>query len=566
MTSRIIPLILAQLNMNFAVSHSRYYYLKRRQRLWEPVLIALAILSVAVTVAAGVVKAVEFVYSSTAPIGQGAVTLTVGILACQTVVLILGFVLVVAVFYFSNDMSILIPFPLRPTEVMAGKFAVVLANEYLGLAAFVVPLLVSYGVFADVAAVPYAIAAVLVFLALPVIPLAIAAVPAVLLMRVAGLSRRKDAVAMVGGFLFLGLVVAVQVLIQTSGPARGQEAEFLSRLLATANSLVSIVGMRFPPSIWATRALAEAGTSAGLFNLALFLGAGLVALAALVALGNTVFYRGVLAGLESGTRGRAKSIARVRSGGYAARSPVVSLAIAEVKLFSRTPVFVLNGFAGFVMLPVGFVVLLYARASPELARIWEPFVSLPGFEAIGALVVGAYMLILTALSSIPFSAFSREGRRNIWIPKTLPVTGRTVAIAKAVAAEGMAFLGALPGIAVLEYATRLPLASLVVGLAAGIVASFTLCLWGVLFDMKRPMLNWTDQQKAIKSNLNTLFGMVIGIVTTVGFGFLAHLAMQARLPAWAVVGVVLAVATALLLGTVRLLDASSDRLWTSLEA
>ncbi|MFZ5923776.1 MAG: putative ABC transporter permease subunit [Bacillota bacterium] len=565
MARRTISLVLAQLNMNFAISYSRYYYLKKRQRLWEPVLIGLAIASGAITIAVGVYKVARFFYSATAPIGQGDVTLTLGILASQVIVLILGFVLVIAVFYFSNDLSILIPLPLRPAEVLASKFAVILANEYLGLAVFVIPVLVAYGLLAGVGAVPYAITAVLVFLALPVVPLVIAAIPAILLMRVAGLSRRKDTLAMIGGFMFVALVVGFQIFIQTRAPGRGEEAEFLTRVLSTANSLVDIVGSRFPPSIWATKALAGAGTLSGLLNLALFLGAGALAFAALLAIGNRVFYQGVLSGFEAAARSNDRSAARLRADRYAERSPVASLAVTEMKLFARTPVFALNGFTGFVMFPVMFVVIFFVRRTPEMARIWESFISAPGFEAIGALVVGAYFLALTALSSIPFSAFSREGKRNIWIPKTLPVAGRTVALGKAVAAEIMILLGALPGVAVLEYMVRLPLVSLAAGIALGVISSFTLCLWGVLFDMRRPMLNWTDQQKAVKSNLNTLFGALFGIAAIVALGFVVHLGLKAGVAGWAVVAVVGGIATVLLVAAIRVLDAAADRIWRSLE-
>lgn len=567
MARRAVSLILAQLNMNFAVSHSRYYYLRKKQRLWEPVLIGFAILSVAVAVAAGVVRAVEFVYSAMAPIGQGAVALAVGVLATQVIVLLLGFVLIMAVFYFSNDLSILVPLPLRPTEVLASKFAVILANEYLGLAVFLVPLVVSYGVFAGVDPVPYALAAVLVYLALPVIPLVIAAIPAILLMRVAGLSRRKDTLAMVGGFAFLVLVILLQVFVQTRAPGSTGEAEFLSRVLATAGGLVNVVGSRFPPSIWATRALAEAGTVSGLVNLVAFLGASVVALAALLALGNKVFYQGVLSGFEAGTRARRRVAARVSwAGAYTSRSPVMSLAVTEIRLFVRTPVFVLNGFAGFVMFPVMFVVIFFVSKAPEMARVWESFVSAPAFETIGALVLAAYLLSLASLSAIPFSAFSREGKRNIWIPKTLPASGRTVALGKAAGAEAMTLLGAIPGIAVFEWIVRLPAASLVAGIAIGVAASLMFCLWGVLFDMKRPMLNWTNQQKAIKSNLNAVLGMIAGMALVGALGFGSALQLRAGLSGWVVLATASSIVSLLLAATAYVAGGVADRIWVSLES
>ena len=106
--------------------------------------------------------------------------------------------------------------------------------------------------------------------------------------------------------------------------------------------------------------------------------------------------------------------------------------------------------------------------------------------------------MLTAFSGIPFSPFSREGKMNIWFLRSQPVSGYAVALAKAIGADyGRARL--YPRVGVLQYIARLPMANLIIGVSLGIASSYALCIWGVLLDMARPMLDWTDQQKAIKS-------------------------------------------------------------------
>ena len=223
MKGRLLSLILAQLNMNFAISHSRYYYLKKRQRLWEGILIVGSIIMTALVLSFGVYKLACAFYSQAAVINQEALTLTTGILAAQFLMLILGVILVISVFYFSNDLPVLIPLPLRPWEVLASKFAVILSNEYLGLLVFIVPLFVAYGVRADVSMISYTLSAIIVFLTLPVIPVAIASILAVALMRVVGFTKRKDTVTIIGGFLLVALIIGIQFYMQTKLPARGDE-------------------------------------------------------------------------------------------------------------------------------------------------------------------------------------------------------------------------------------------------------------------------------------------------------------------------------------------------------
>lgn len=549
--------------MNFGISHSRYYYLKKRERLWEPILIAFSIGILAVLLAIGVFKLASMYYDATAALGQEDLTLILGILLSQVIVMILGFVLVIAVFYFSNDLLILIPLPFRPAEVLLGKFSVILANEYVGLAVFLIPLIIAYAIKAGVNPLVYGLTAIAIFLSLPVIPLVIAAIPAVLLMRVTNLSRRKDALIMIGGFLFITLVLGFQILVQTTIPAPGEESEFVRKMLSAANSLVDIAGRQFPPSIWATKALAEAGTAPGLSNLVLFLGASVLGVAALLAIGNKVFYEGVISGFEAGARTRRKSLVLVNElpvSRYLEHSPYVAIALTEMRLFVRTPAFVLNGFAGFVIFPV-MMIMMSTVGKSGLQQFWEMLYSVPDIRAVGALVVGAYFFVMAAMSSIPVTPFSREGMRNIWIPMSLPLSGRMVALGKALGAEWMIILGALPGLAAIEYILRLPLWSLLAGTIIGILASSSFCLWGVVIDMARPMLNWNDPQKAIKSNLNTVLGMLVGFVIVVILGFAVMLALDAGLPGWAVVAamiLLIIVASAL---TLRIAGTIADHVW-----
>jgi ABC-2 type transport system permease protein len=190
---------------------------------------------------------------------------------------------------------------------------------------------------------------------------------------------------------------------------------------------------------------------------------------------------------------------------------------------------------------------------------------MPEFHSIGALLVGAYFFLLTAFSGIPFSPFSREGKMNIWFLRSQPVSGRTAAKGKALAAEIMIVAGAIPGLAVLQYIARLPMASLIIGVSLGIASSYALCIWGVLLDMARPMLDWTDQQKAIKSNLNTIIGILIGMVVLFLMGYLVYILFQkgySGLVAQVISG---AVITLVLASGLRALRAVGDKLWSSIE-
>ncbi len=249
MSKRLWRLMLSQINVGFGLSQAKYYYLRKRERLWEGVLIPFSLLSLAASLGFGVFKFASAYYAAYARFGQGDVTLLLGVLICQLVTLVLGFAMVVGNFYYANDLSVLIPLPFRPWEVLAGKLALLLAGEYAVQAVFFLPTLLAYGIGARVAPIPYSLAALIVFLALPVIPLTLAAIPAVLLIRVLGGAKRRDTLLVAAGFLFIVLIVVGQFYFQSRllGPG-GQTNEFLQRLLGTAHGLADWLGRLYPPA------------------------------------------------------------------------------------------------------------------------------------------------------------------------------------------------------------------------------------------------------------------------------------------------------------------------------
>ena len=199
-------------------------------------------------------KLIKMMYGLLAPAGQADVLLTFAILLGQIFVLIFGFYYVISAFYFSRDLEILIPLPLTPTQVMLSKFAVILTNEYLTVSFFVLPVFVYFGILSE-GGPAYWAGAALIYLLLPVIPLTIVALLVVGLMRVANLGRKKDALIIVGSLILMTAALGGQYwLSRSAGSAMDPQA--VARLLSSSDGLVRSLGAKFPPSIWATKALA----------------------------------------------------------------------------------------------------------------------------------------------------------------------------------------------------------------------------------------------------------------------------------------------------------------------
>ena len=263
--------IRAGLRSNFGLAILKHRLLVEKKDRWLVPLIGLAALGV-VPMFYGIVLLIENVYLVLKPMGQERVLLSFGILAGQILILLFGIYYVIAAFYFARDLEFLIPLPLRPGEVMASKFAVIVINEYLTVAAIVLPVVITVGVLAR-AGIGYWVNATLVYLALPIIPLAVVSLAVVTMMRFVNISRKKDAFILVGSLVLIGLSFSLQLSLGRSAGTGGPDAsaEALAAFFTSPNSLLYRFGAIFPPGIWATKAIAGGFSAEGLGNLALLL-------------------------------------------------------------------------------------------------------------------------------------------------------------------------------------------------------------------------------------------------------------------------------------------------------
>jgi ABC-2 type transport system permease protein len=74
-----------------------------------------------------------------------------------------------------------------------------------------------------------------------------------------------------------------------------------------------------------------------------------------------------------------------------------------------------------------------------------------------------------------------------------------------------------------NYFIKLDLIYLLIPFVVGFLGGIPLSLIGLIVDLKRPLLDWTNPQRAVKQNLNVLIGMVanlIFIAALVGLNYL----------------------------------------------
>jgi ABC-2 type transport system permease protein len=512
--SKLGALVRAGLKSNFGMTILYHRLFREKKDRWFVPLIGFSLLG-AFPMLYGLVHFINDMYSILKPMGQEHAILALGLLAGQILILIFGIYYILSAFYFSRDLDMLIPLPVRPSEVLISKFIVLMVNEYFTVAVVVLPFVITFGVL-DAGGFDYWVSAALVYMALPVIPLVIISLIVVPMMRLINISRKKDILILVGGTAVLAAVFGFQFLIQKA-QNDNISAQQITAFLSSPDSLFQRIGSNFPPSIWATKAVAGGFSPEGLKNLVVFLATSLLLFAAMIVIAEKLFYKGVLGLKETSGRRRLLSREEMSHRVSSGRRPIFAIFMREFRIMNRTPVFLLNGVLVVVILPAFFILTARTGANTTTADLHKMIAAGNSLPII--LILALFMIVCGSINGTAASTFSREGSQ-FWISRVIPVSPREQVVAKFLHSYLIGALGVVA--ALISVVAFFPFNPAHVAIAAGLAlaAAVLLTAVGMIIDLARPLLDWTNPQKAIKQNLNVLLAMFAdaGILAALYFG------------------------------------------------
>ncbi len=461
-------------------------------------------------------------YDVLSSVGLEAAMLGLFVSAGVLVVFVFGMMYVISIFYFANDIEHLLPLPLQPEQIIGAKFLVTLVYEYMFVGVIVLPALSVYG-YRSGAGFLYYLTMVVVFLLLPVIPLVFAAVIIMLLMRFTRFGRNRDRFNMAASIIALALALGFSFGLQSLSASGTAD---LGQLISEGGERVAqITTTVFPGTIFATRALAEAGNPAGLASLALLLLAAGAALLLLLAAGRMLYFKGVI-GLTGSTAVRRRlTKAELESTGRGSSS-FLALVLKDIRVLVRTPIFFINCVLLNFLWPL-FVLLPFLTGgeafNPESLAIAANEILQTGGQILplSLVVIFAFTVFLSSTNGIAASAVSREGRQ-FYIMKIIPVSYPRQAAAKISVAVLFSVIGWLLMFLMAVFLFKLPLWYLLALVMIMPGAILLPNLSGFIFDLLWPKLHWDNEQTAVKRNVNVLYGMLSSLLISLLLGILVY--------------------------------------------
>jgi ABC-2 type transport system permease protein len=448
--------------------------------------------------------------------GQGSLLLLYAFLAILVMILFFGLIVVLGTLFFARDSEFLSTLPVHQRTVFLSKLTMVYISELAISLGLLAPVVIIYGVMANMGVLFYIKAAV-IWLFVPAIPLLIASILASLFMGFIGKTRHRSMLAIIGGLAGLVLIMFAQTSL--SALLRNTDPNAILQALSQPNGLINIMGASFPPSAWAVNALVSDGFE-GVKYLLGFIGLSAALFVVVTFIASKIYYRGALSQLE--TLKKLKVVAR---SAYVKkqRTPLRAMFVREWKTILRSPVYAINSLTGIVL---GFVVMvlpLIGTAAMSGAESEEVFGLLrEANQDIVCLALAGIMAIIGSINPAASTALSREGGA-FWSSTAFPV-----AFEKQVQSK---FLFGYSIAAATAFTTG---AGAVVGMGVNPLTAFFAFLFALVLlvgttvvsleiDLIRPKFGWNNETEAIKQNMNSLYAMLLSMLLVALLGLLAYL-------------------------------------------
>lgn len=403
--------------------------------------------------------------------------------------------------YFEDDISYLLPLPIKAEELVLSRFLAVFIGENMMQFAVVIAVVTGFGTAYPMNVFRWILSIVLGFL-LPMIPMAVIAILGMLLMTFTRFIKKKETVRRIS-FLIILLILgagAVMLLTIDVGDIVGYIIDGTVRNIL----FVRVLDAVFPQ----TGLIADYMATGSVLPLLAFIGLCIVSVI-ILALAARFFY------MESVTRLNETSHVQKSASATSAsvtRTAGMTLFVKEMRMLVRTPAFLTNCVAANFVWPI-FVPIFAKIMKADVGRgAVAAYFTDDKQKTVALIVVLAITMVTAAMNCLGSDAFSREGKGFDYI-KFIPVGYRLQWNVKTAAAMVWTLAGTLPFFLFFVVYARFDVITAVLTILMSCAASFFVTELGMLLDSLNPKLFWLDALSALRENYNTVFCMGITIAS-----------------------------------------------------
>lgn len=426
---------------------------------------------------------------------------------------------ILTVFYYSNDIEMLLPLPLKPAQIISAKFLTVLITQYVMSSFILLPIFITYGLKSG-AFITYYIYMIFIYLLFPIVPLVLASLLMTVIMRYTNIGKNKDRGNIFIGIVSILFIVGINVFLQWKNKSSFSEDAITNYLANNESSLLVQMTNYFPTTYFGAVALVENTNWKGPLYVIIFALISFVFFVLFYYIAERTYLKGVI-GLSTSTAKKEVISAEGLQKSTVQSSHLKAYVKKEFKTLFRTPQFFLNCIVQTFVMPIMLFFVLFVQDG-NLKWITS-YINNPKSAGLAIGVGLCASLFLMGSNVIATTSFSRDGS-SWFVNRYLPVKASDIFFAKAITAWLInVIILAVFGITMAVVAGISPVFMLLWFLlsANGLLL---INLIGTRWDAQTADIHWDTEQKLFKSRYTTLWNflanILIALIIVAGVGLL----------------------------------------------
>jgi ABC-2 type transport system permease protein len=228
--------------------------------------------------------------------------------------------------------------------------------------------------------------------------------------------------------------------------------------------------------------------------------------------GELLYFKGVLGNSEVYSRRKNLSSEQLDKS-LRRNSAMKAFMLKEIRILFRTPSYLLNCVIGSFIWPVFIIIGMFGSGSvnSDQGTAVLEVINYQRVLAIVLAVIFAISVVFSGGNGIASTSISRDGQ-NLYISKYIPLSFKDQIIARIMPGFILSSISVLLTLGVAFFAIELVPELIITGLIVSVLGILLTSFVGILLELKFPKLNWDNEEKAVKQNLNymvVMFGSII---------------------------------------------------------
>lgn len=413
--------------------------------------------------------------------------------------------LVCRIFYYSKDLEYILPLPVKTTEILSAKLNTVIIIMYFTEVLFLLVPMVMYGIL-ETQTISFFVSMIITLIFFPILFTTIISIIMLFVMKLSKLIKNQDIfqtviVSILSFIILFAEMSYIEQIILKKGPENIEQIKIIQMKTNEINEAFLIIN----PLI---EILNNNKFIDKLINFIKILIINLISIMIFILIGNKLYLKNILQ-----NKNKIKKINRKNK--YKLKNKIIQYIKKDIKNIIKNPAFFIQYIFQYLFIAIIGVILLNLFIPIYMNELRETnIVENIGLEAVKLqatlIVIGIIQLIFT-FSNLSITAISREGK-NAQFMKYIPISLYKQFKIKAVPQIFLNLIVIFMTLTTIylkipEITIEYYIIAFLLAIILNIINSYIM----LLIDLKKPNLNWVNEESISKNNGNKLYQYVYTI-------------------------------------------------------